>query len=553
MSWYRTYRPRRVAELHLTSVRTALLEYLQQGWLPHSLLLVGPKGTGKTSTARIIAAILNDPANAAVVAELFKTASAKVAPTKKAAAKTTTPLQEPNTDDPVVQRIIAGSSLAIHELDAASHRGIDDVRQLKEQVALPPAEGQVAVFILDEVHMLTTEAFNALLKLLEEPPAKVVFILATTEPHKLPATIVSRCTVVQFQPATTAELVAAVQQIAEKEQVVFDQAGLELLAAKADGSFRDAVKWAEQVAGQVGGLTAAQVAPVLGQVNNSAQALVQAILAKDPVAVVTACQQLRGSQPEYRAALRAVIDYLYSQMLIGIGVTPGEPALPTKVSHYLLQALAALPATETSPVPLLTLELKALEIVFKAQKTDKPPSPPPPRTNGQKNTAEPAASSTTGLQAAKPAAAESAERSSDTLASDIPTALSFTSAQPEVVPPAVPLAIDPQLVIEQWPAVVAAVKTRNGSLAAILNSALPGIDAQGRPQLTLYYRFHAEQLQQPKFQAMLQAGCKEALGTEVELQYLVASPTAPAATDNTTPADTVPASDLSAAANQILL
>src|SRR5579859_2130216 len=190
MSWYRQYRPITLAGLHLVSVRETLQQLLGSGQFPHALLFAGPKGTGKTSAARIVGAILNDPANAEFVQSVFFGGKKK--------SKAVVNFQEPNSSDPIVQQIQRGTSYVVIELDAASHRGIDDIRQLKERVHLPPAEGLIALYILDEAHMLTTEAFNALLKLLEEPPPHAVFILATTELHKIPETIISRCAVVQL-------------------------------------------------------------------------------------------------------------------------------------------------------------------------------------------------------------------------------------------------------------------------------------------------------------------------------------------------------------------
>jgi DNA polymerase-3 subunit gamma/tau len=245
MSWYRTYRPTTISGLHLTSVREALQEMMKTGHFPHALLFTGPKGTGKTSSARIISALLNDPQNADQVEAMFFKASSSSTDTADKKKKKNFALVEPNPDDPIVQRIYRGASYVVQEMDAASHRGIDDVRELRERVYLPPQEGKVNVYILDEVHMLTTEAFNALLKILEEPPSHVVFILATTEIQKVPDTIVSRCTLVQFTKATSEELCSALRGILKQEGITFDEAAIMTIAQAADGSFRDAVKLLE--------------------------------------------------------------------------------------------------------------------------------------------------------------------------------------------------------------------------------------------------------------------------------------------------------------------
>jgi len=157
MAWHRKHRPQLVSELHLASVRTALEKLMASKNFPQVFLFAGPKGTGKTSTSRILGAMLNDPLNADVVdAFFFKK------PLKKARS-----LQNPDIKSDFSRRVYEGNSFVVQEMDAASNRGIDDIRALKERVMLPPQEGKVTVYILDEAHMLTTEAFNALLKLLE--------------------------------------------------------------------------------------------------------------------------------------------------------------------------------------------------------------------------------------------------------------------------------------------------------------------------------------------------------------------------------------------------
>lgn len=283
MSWYRQYRPRTVAGLHLQSVRDRLLALMEQGQFPQVLLFAGPKGTGKTSAARIIAAMLNDPANEAVVDAVFFGQ-----PTPKKTA-----LQEP-TESELTDSIIRGAAFAVQELDAASNRGIDDVRALKERVYLPPQGVKVSVYILDEVHMLTTEAFNALLKLLEEPPAHAIFILATTELHKIPATVASRATLIPFTKASSEEITSAVQAILEQEKLTGEKEGVVRLAEFADGSFRDAVKLAESLSQGGQELTLANVEQYLALSSaQQLQELISSVLDKDAPRLVQVVAKLR--------------------------------------------------------------------------------------------------------------------------------------------------------------------------------------------------------------------------------------------------------------------
>ncbi|MBU0576226.1 AAA family ATPase, partial [Patescibacteria group bacterium] len=213
MSWQRIYRPKTIQGLHLTNVRETLQQLMDKGQIPQVLLFAGPKGTGKTSLARIIGAMLNDPANEKVVDYQFFNGS------KPKNNKYVEPDFELNFND----RIYRGKSFIVQEMDAASNRGIDDIRELKERVALPPQDGKMTVYILDEAHMLTSAAFNALLKLLEEPPVHAVFILATTEFHKIPETIKSRCSVIHFRKADHEELKQALRGVLEAEKISFQE------------------------------------------------------------------------------------------------------------------------------------------------------------------------------------------------------------------------------------------------------------------------------------------------------------------------------------------
>ena len=220
MVYYRKYRPQTLDDLDKEDVRTRLSFLFSKKEIPDAFLFTGPKGIGKTSTARIVAKIVNC--------------------TKRKSA-------EPCNACESCISITRGSNVDVIEIDAASNRGIDEIRELRDKIAFAPAMSQKKVFIIDEVHMLTKEAFNALLKTLEEPPAHAVFILATTEVHKLPDTIISRCTEIRFTKATTDEIARSLKRIVKGEGLdKITDAQLLSIAKAADGSFRDAAKLLEQ-------------------------------------------------------------------------------------------------------------------------------------------------------------------------------------------------------------------------------------------------------------------------------------------------------------------
>ncbi|KKR86337.1 MAG: polymerase III gamma and tau protein [Candidatus Woesebacteria bacterium GW2011_GWB1_41_10] len=217
MTLYLKYRPKNLDELDSESVRESLKKIFSSGEIPHAFLFAGPKGIGKTSAARIMAMILN--------CETKKTPCGKC---EQCAS------------------IINGSNIDVIELDAASHRGIDDIRALREVVKLSPAKAKKKVYIIDEAHMLTTEASNALLKTLEEPPSHVVFVLATTNPEKLIGTIKSRTTEIIFKKADLKEIEHSLERAIKGEKIKIDKETVGMIASRANGSFRDAVKILEQ-------------------------------------------------------------------------------------------------------------------------------------------------------------------------------------------------------------------------------------------------------------------------------------------------------------------
>jgi len=222
--YYRKYRPQTIDELDNAKIRLTLGRALLENQWVQSYLLTGPKGIGKTSVARLIAKIVNCGSR------------------KRG--------QEPCNKCWSCKAIMAGTTLDIVEIDAASNRGIDEIRELREKVKLAPANLTYKVYIVDEVHMMTAEAFNALLKTLEEPPPQVIFVLATTDVRKLPATIISRCQHYEFTASTVEESLRSLERVVAGEKLKVDREVLEEIATSSEGSFRDAHKLLEQLASQ---------------------------------------------------------------------------------------------------------------------------------------------------------------------------------------------------------------------------------------------------------------------------------------------------------------
>ncbi|MHB9095885.1 MAG: DNA polymerase III subunit gamma/tau [Eubacteriales bacterium] len=239
---YREWRPQKFSDIvGQEHISRTLQNAIKTNRTAHAYLFCGPRGTGKTTTAKVLAKTLNCLDG---------------------------PKVEPCNQCVNCKRVTEGNSMDVMEIDAASNRGIDEIRDLREKVKFAPSEGKYRIYIIDEVHMLTTEAFNALLKTLEEPPAHVIFILATTEPHKIPLTILSRCQRFDFRRIGIGDIINRLRTVVEDLGVTADNEALGLIARTAEGGMRDALSVLDQCI-SFGGktVTVQDVESVLGTVN----------------------------------------------------------------------------------------------------------------------------------------------------------------------------------------------------------------------------------------------------------------------------------------------
>jgi DNA polymerase III subunit gamma/tau len=337
---YRKYRPQEFTEVRDQDHIVKVLEgAIKKGEIPHALLFSGTRGTGKTTLARIFA------------------------------------------------KAIGTSTVDLYEIDAASNRGIDDIRELKEAVHTSPFESKYKVYIIDEVHMLTKEAFNALLKTLEEPPAHVIFILATTEEEKLLDTILSRCQVFRFRSPSRAVLAETVTDIAKKEGFTLAPDAADLIAIAADGSFRDALGVTQKVilaSGDVIG-SANEVAAIIGAPRGEILlSLLKALHEGATDKALAALEEAVSLHVDMKLFARLLLENLRAVMLLRHQPAKADTLLanfgpeaksvlaelaksaPSPLnSQMLLRLLAATEQITYSPIPHLPLEIAVIEVTTK--------------------------------------------------------------------------------------------------------------------------------------------------------------------------------------------
>lgn len=283
---YRVWRPQKFDDVvgQEQTVR-ALKNAIKDNKTTHAYLFAGPRGTGKTSIAKIFAKAVN--------------CSAQLD-------------GEPCDQCSACLDIKTGNFMDVVEIDAASNRGIDEIRDLREKVRILPAQGKKKVYIIDEVHMLTTEAFNALLKTLEDPPASVIFILATTEIHKIPATILSRCQIYNFRRLNNKEISERLIEVCENSAIEIEEEAIAILANRADGGLRDALSILDQIYSFKGsGISREDVLQILGIIDEGfAAELIAFVIAKDIASIITLLDNALREGKETVQILRGITTYI---------------------------------------------------------------------------------------------------------------------------------------------------------------------------------------------------------------------------------------------------
>jgi DNA polymerase-3 subunit gamma/tau len=519
-SLYRRHRPRTFADVvgqeHV--VRT-LSHAVEQGNVHHAYLFVGSRGTGKTSMAKILAACLN----------------CEQGPT----------VSPCGTCDSCVP-IASATSLDVIEMDAASNNSVDDIRELREKVAYAPVSGRHKVYILDEAHMLSQQAWNAFLKTLEEPPPRTIFVLATTEAQKVLPTVVDRCHRFDFGRPTAEQVASVVRRVSERESIDIDPGAAALIARHATGSFRDALGTLEQLVTYAGGerIQPADVLAVLG-VADSEQlfAAVNAVIARDPAQALRLAAQLAGSGRDPGQVLRDLEIHARELLTVRVlGEVPPELRVtPDRDQRLAEQAraisetdavrildlvAAALDATANGAQPRIQLEL----VLIKAAAPAVDPSVAALQARIERLEAglRPAVAHTEAPPEPAPGIPEPAQAPPQPAAAE--------SARPAAaVTPGGPVSGDLEAITALWPAVVDTVRGANAMLAALLQGARPV--ALNERELTVafspeaaFMKRKAEQDDHRRAAAeALRNVTGQALGLRYELAGAGAGPEAPVA------------------------
>jgi len=535
---YRKWRSQTFTDLVGQDAVTQTLQHaVAAGRLTHAYLFCGPRGTGKTSSARLLAKMVNclNPRNG-----------------------------EPCNECLSCVEITEGRSTDVFEIDAASNRGIDEIRDLRERVRIMSATGRTRLYIIDEVHMLTTEAFNALLKTLEEPPPNVIFVLATTEANKLPATVVSRCQRFDFRRISMQNIISRLRYIANQEELMVDDGALELLARAAQGGMRDALSLLDQARAFCGDdLAAANVREMLGMADPAlVQDIITFVATNDTAAGLHRINELTQSGIDLRQLTSQVADLWRQLMLARAGADIGpmldlspEDATYLKAvsANFTLDALTECArifarsdvGTRTQVVPQLQLELSFLDCVAAVHHPAQQPVP-------QTAPVRPVSAPPQNVSTASPVASVVVPMPSQPAYISQPVAAQAVKVTPEPVvftptPPAPVEMVDTkdaieeasasytagnsslellELITSQWQLVKRVVKSKSVQTEALLNSTVPVMVQAGNPTvvtLASEHGFHVTKLLRPESRSFIEWALQQTIQRQCHVQVLLRS------------------------------
>lgn len=472
MTLYLKYRPQRLEDLDLEVVRESLKKIVVSGKIPHAFLFAGPKGTGKTSAARILAKVVN-------------------------CESTSEKLRGKGGFEPCNQcgqctSITRGENLDVVEIDAASHRGIDDVRTIRDAVKLAPAKAKMKVYIIDEAHMLTTEASNALLKTLEEPPSHVIFILATTDPGKLIPTIRSRTTLINFKKASREELVRSLTKVAEGEKLKIDKEALETIAKYSDGSFRDGVKILEQIISEGVGFDKDEIENYLSKFSGFLlDEFMESLYKKDPALAIRVVEEAIEKGVSAKDIALKIVERLRIQLLSEVGIGEKDQAKFSKSELISLLKLFTSAARDISQslIEQVPLEVAIVEWCGDGARVSNVGTRSHRVRDGE------------GGEAAKEAHLEEAAHPGE-----------------DVIQPGEKGGkANNQLDEEVWTRILSIIKPKNASTEALLRAARP-LEFDGRIlKLGVFYSFHKDRLESIPHRIILEETISQIMGSKIKV------------------------------------
>jgi DNA polymerase-3 subunit gamma/tau len=506
--FYRKWRPQTLSEvLGQEPVTQTLRHAVEGGKIAHAYLFCGPRGTGKTSMARILAKAVNCPNQAN---------------------------GEPCNTCDMCHSITEGRALDVIEIDAASNRGIDEIRSLREKANYAPSLARYKVYIIDEVHMLTEAACNALLKTLEEPPPHVIFVLATTEAHKVIATIISRCQRFNFHRLRQTEIMDKLKLICKKEGIYIEPDSLELIARAATGSLRDAENILQQMIAYYGNqIELAQIQAELGiSWDSRVRQLARCVVSRDVSAGLKIINSLNSDGVDLRQFNVGLVEYLRGLLLAksqceeALDVTSEDLAemgsLATNASlDYLLKAVKSFSSIDfrSDNYSALSLELALLSCALSSPSgqeqltTTKPSRLPKPCATDRSELAD-ATEITEPLEKAKVLAA----LNSSEIPSEVPVALDSSEVPSKEIPQ------DIDYLRGRWREFIKSLRGEgsSGNLDAFLRSACDPVALEDDTLvLGFYYSFHKEKIEDAKYRHLVEKKLKEVFGRPYKIQCIL--------------------------------